>query len=120
MVKKLRDPVYNRYIYILYNMTRYEFNNYCKSKFNYEYAVDEGVKGALRQVMYRDTMVFLLWIEKIGNTPDMLSTLLHECIHLSGAVLRYLGVYVRVEDDEALCYYTEYLYKQIIKHIESE
>ena len=46
--------------------------------------------------------------------PDVCdSYIVHECVHAAFALADMLGI----EDEESICYFTEYIFKQIKNHV---
>lgn len=62
-------------------------------------------------------LAFLIWMPKFTWTVPQMSTLSHEIVHLTFAVLDLKGIPIRKENDETFAYFHQCYLRQAFNHL---
>ena len=112
---EIYDPLYVANVVCVFNCNQDEFAEFLRLQYkciiNYgenDIAIARQDSVVLNTTKGKTTM-FYVWIEKYGDD----STLVHECAHLTFSIFDDRGVEISRANDEAFCYYLDYIVARI-------
>ncbi len=112
---------YEVQVHVQVNCTRKEHYDYIKKttgndsiELPHDLSAADGQYATYEQKA-SGAMLRFIWLRNYTGTLDQSAILLHEIIHLVHAVLDYVGVPIRIENDEVIAYGCGSLYKKITR-----
>ena len=114
---QLFDPIYKRIIIFAWGCSIEDFTKYLNKKYDKLELEEFDAKGYFVELGNKEKKQnhFWIWAEKFEDTLEDEMTIAHEVIHCVFGVFKYLGI--GPKNDEAFCYYYEFLLKQILKFL---
>lgn len=113
-IKKIKDEMYKRDIYLVENFDRTKFFKKFKDITFEEVLEEHFVASVLQGKKKNGGGVWFLILGTNETGKERQCTLVHEIFHLTLRIADYSGFEISVEADEPLAYYHEHLYRQII------
>lgn len=104
---KFQCPLYHVNFEVCHAWPAEEFKNYMHREFG-ERPKLEHLEGMTLQYEHKGANVIVMWSKSRQGA-------LHELVHMATLTLKNAGIYVTLEEDEALAYYIQYLGKMVLK-----
>jgi hypothetical protein len=105
--KKFYDELYKSVVYAVYG-TADECEKWVKKKFNQELNIDRFWQASCVELLENEG--YVVWLEDNKN----FYALLHECVHLTGRILKNMDVNKDlIKNDEHIAYYLEFWFRKL-------
>lgn len=114
--KKIKMPLYGFEYYLFYG-TEAELNEWF-TEINVEQHVIDNDYGQFLRTDKGHSIIILN--SKHLPSSKYEKTLVHECVHLSTEVMRWLGLPINYDNDEILAHFTAHFYEKTIGIIKKE
>ena len=113
--KRLKDPIFNRDITLVYDCDQEEFYQFIEKKHNGLELIRRFTYGEHIGISNDKTWVrHYLWTKK-GTGVSYIGVILHEVFHVARDCFNEIGMGINEETNEAFAYYQEYLFRQALK-----
>lgn len=115
----IEDEVFNRKIYVVVGDPE-KSRNHLKRKFKLSYedcdSISKENDGCYFSVTNHKSQrkVFVIWVKNFRNTPGDIAVVAHEILHLTFAVMCYIGVKISDDSEEAFTYYMDSILKKVL------
>ena len=114
-VKKIKDPIYNRDITLVYECDKEEFLQYVEKKHKnlkleryFTYAEHIGISSETTWVRH------YLWIKRNDFYIKDYGIIIHEVFHCVRDCFDEIGMKINEKTNEAFAYYQEYIFEQVL------
>jgi hypothetical protein len=114
-VRKIKDPIYNRDITLIYECDKEEFLQYVEKRHKnlkleryFIYAAHIGISSETTWVRH------YIWSRE-GRGVEYCGVINHEVFHCARDCFKEIGMEINEETNEAFAYYQEYIFEQVLK-----
>lgn len=89
------------------NKAREAIDTIIDEKFSFE--------NAEAETIYTEYSPIVVWLQEIPNTPEQYATLNHELLHVTVEIMRYCGMSLTEDTEEAYAYELGYISKKVLE-----
>lgn len=112
---KIYEPTYHTNIILVVDCTHEQFLQYLNKKQNFDVSAEpnNSLGGqTIKGVTDSGSIMFVIWIRYMPNTPYYLGSLMHEVIHVGIKNMEDLGIPISDNVSEPFTYFCEWLFTE--------
>lgn len=120
--KRIPDPVYHRHLTLVWGCDETEFCDWINKRFRPNKKLEPLGNDAMHLMVGKDDEepFCFIWIGHHEFYIKDYGRICHEVVHFCCKAFERIGMAVNRETEEALAYYLEYIYCQILKALRKE